>query len=203
MRARLGGWAVVCEATVAGVERLVIEPAEPGPISGLSVRQLRDVDLQGALRVARLQLRPPTNDTARWGDFSDRPTTRIERLAALALEYSARVNEGVRDVAKALAVKHACSPTQIRDAIHAARNEGLLTKTGQGRPGGQPTALAMEILGAHFWRGVTEADRTDLGFGSTASLDTFSSRWLQRPPTKEDLWEWRHIHDDEGEEGAE
>ncbi len=66
-----------------------------------------------------------------------------EELVALAAIYLEKAN--VRAPIHATAAEVGLSPTVVRDALHRARNRGLLTKTGQGLPGGELTPRAKSI----------------------------------------------------------
>jgi hypothetical protein len=91
-------------------------------------------------------LAPQRRGPAAWPDV---------RYARIAAAYVARVETGSRhalaDVASAS--RGTLSIAQVRDAIHTARQRGLLTPTTQqGRPGGQLTRPAEHLLRAEARR---------------------------------------------------
>ena len=67
--------------------------------------------------------------------------------AQISDTYVTCLAAGIRSPIKEVAKLHAIKTTQARDAIHTARKRGILTPTTQrGRPGGQLTPAAEELL---------------------------------------------------------
>lgn len=80
-----------------------------------------------------------------------RPPIRSEKFyAKLAREYAERVAEGSPRPTADVARRRKLPTPKVRDMLHEARRRGLLSPTGQGRPGGELTAKALDILKA--WR---------------------------------------------------
>src|SRR5262249_23305666 len=73
-----------------------------------------------------------------------RPDAYYARLAAF---YVRLVERGHGRPTATLAARHGVKPAQMRDRIREARERGLLTYFHGGRPGGQLTARAREMLG--------------------------------------------------------
>ena len=149
------GWRILPEVDVteAGLllRRLVIESTGPEPppagITTRMLRQLRTGDLIAALRVAARQ------QEQLFGIPQDLPVpTRVGRrgrddlyYARWAAAYADALADSPRPVA-ALAAAHNLSPSQIRNLIHACRRRGLLTASPPGRPGGDLTPRAVQLL---------------------------------------------------------
>lgn len=75
------------------------------------------------------------------------PTDRIERLARTAQLYLEARSNGHRAPSRHVAELQDRKPAAVRDDIHEARLEGLLTRTrGYGHPGGQLTPRALALL---------------------------------------------------------
>jgi hypothetical protein len=74
---------------------------------------------------------------------------RLRRLAATAALYVEAIGAGRRDPNESVAEAQGRPMRAVRDDIYAARREGLLTgSVRRGRPGGQLTPRAHEILGS-------------------------------------------------------
>lgn len=84
----------------------------------------------------------------RWmrGDRSV-PAERKHRLLLVAALYAMAVTQGRRRVNEEIGQHLGRKPTQVRDDIYAARVEGYLTQgSGRGRPSGELTAKAIEMI---------------------------------------------------------
>ena len=118
-------------------------------MGGLTARHLRQISFRrvGDPHMARAWRRMK-NELQRHWDRNRRGLGRGDvRLARIAQRYVAALTRGSRtqnaDVARQLRITNA----QVRDAIHRARKQGLLSPTGkQGVPGGELTSRALEIL---------------------------------------------------------
>jgi hypothetical protein len=66
--------------------------------------------------------------------------------AELAVEYARAMAAGSRTPVKDLARELALPESAVRDLVHQARVRGLLTRSGRGQPGGQPTERARALL---------------------------------------------------------
>lgn len=148
------GWRILPDVAVTDhgllLRRLVIEPANGMPEPGITtrmLRQLRTGDLIAALRAAKRQ------NEQLFGDGPDLSVaTRVGRrgrddlyYARWAAAYVDALASSPRPAA-ALAAAHSLSPSQIRNLIHACRRRGLLTASPPGRPGGELTPRAIQLL---------------------------------------------------------
>jgi len=156
------GWVVrvVPELTERGVEigALAIRPAEEGkiPEGGLTANVLRNLPIrkmQLAARTAALvdrQLFGDARGLDKWIESGPVRPGRTGRPAAFyalwAAEYVDAV-AGSKSPVKDLATKHSMSAGQLRGLLNQARKRGLLTEASAGRPGGELTAKARELLG--------------------------------------------------------
>jgi hypothetical protein len=69
------------------------------------------------------------------------------RYAQIAAAYLARLDAGSRRAVVDVANRYRLTPTQVRDAVHRARELGILTPTTQqGRPGGFLTPAGQALL---------------------------------------------------------
>ena len=69
--------------------------------------------------------------------------------AEMAASYVKALRSGSRTPVRDLARELKYSEPQMRDLIHAARTHGMLTSAPPGRPGGELTPTAIELLGGH------------------------------------------------------
>jgi hypothetical protein len=84
---------------------------------------------------------------AEWQHVAVVPANRIERLARTAQLYVAAREDGHRAPVRRVAELQERIPASVRDDIHEARLEGLLTKTrGYGHAGGTLTPRARQVL---------------------------------------------------------
>jgi hypothetical protein len=137
--ADLEEWTVTCQVVDGAVTRLVVEQradGQPRP-GGLAARQLRSIDLGGAAVAASQGASLPAG--AVWtGPFTYMlKTPRLVRLARVALFYHLAVAEGDRRPNERVAAQFGLTASQVRDLVHEARYEGLLTASpGRGKAGG-------------------------------------------------------------------
>lgn len=118
-----------------------------GKLKGRAVRQLRPGAALAAARRARreggqlerlaqaLHIRPLTESS-----------TRLHRLATLAAHYTEALDAGSRKPVQDVADKLDMDPEHVRDGLHAARTEDLITRAGRGRAGGELTDKALALL---------------------------------------------------------
>jgi hypothetical protein len=134
----------------------------PAVQHGVTARLLRQVPLGEHLRHARqfladLKRTHPKlqSSLSSWGlPDTPAPATRSRGrtgrpdpfYARIASEYLDRIAAGSRRPVADVARKRGLADTVVRDAIHAARQRGLLTKGRQGRPGGALTPEAERLL---------------------------------------------------------
>jgi hypothetical protein len=148
------GWRILPEVAVTDrgllLRRLVIEPSNGMPESGITtrmLRQLRTGDLIASLRAAARQ------HEQIFGDAPDLSvTTRVGRRGRDDLYYArwaaayvgalARSGRPVED----LAARHNLSASQIRNLMYACRRRGMLTASPRGRAGGELTPRAVALL---------------------------------------------------------
>lgn len=133
------------------------------PAGGLTSRTLRSLRPTAALGRVLAQPRRPTSggdifDAFAMGEWRElvakydqtgatEPRSRLHRLARVAQLYAAGVAERHPNINVTIAEKLGRSPSQVRDDVYAARQEGLLTQGGgHGRTAGQLTQKAREIL---------------------------------------------------------
>ena len=69
-----------------------------------------------------------------------------ERYARIAEFYAAQVAKGSRRANVDVAKRFKLTTAQARDAVHAARERGMLTETAQGMPGGFLTDYGRSLL---------------------------------------------------------
>jgi len=151
------GWRILPEVAVTDrgllLRRLVIEPANGMPESGITtrmLRQLRTGDLIATIRAAA------SMHKQLFGDAPDLTvTTRVGRrgrddgyYARWAAAYTEALARSPRPVGD-LAARHNLSASQIRNLIHACRRRGMLTASPPGRPGGELTPRAVQLLEEH------------------------------------------------------
>jgi hypothetical protein len=150
------GWRVLpeVEVTEAGLllRRLVIEPANGMPGSGITTRMLRALrtgDLIAALRAAARQAvalgERPDLDVSHRAGRRGRDDLYYARWAA---EYADALTRSGNPVTE-LAARHHLSASQVRNLMHACRKRKMLTAAPSGRAGGELTARAIELLREH------------------------------------------------------
>jgi hypothetical protein len=148
------GWRILPEVAVTDrgllLRRLVIEPANGMPESGITtrmLRQLRTGELIASLRTAaRLSEQlfgqaPDLTVTTRVGRRG-RDDQYYARWAAAYVEALGRSPRPVED----LAARHNLSASQIRNLMHACRRRGMLTASPRGRAGGELTERTIALL---------------------------------------------------------
>jgi hypothetical protein len=74
------------------------------------------------------------------------PIRTDEYLGAISILYAESTRQNPRRANAAVASITGLSATQIRDAVHAARQKGFLTPTTAGRSGGEATERAREVV---------------------------------------------------------
>lgn len=113
--------------------------------SGITARLLREIPFAEHIRFAGHvpQRNRPEADELKDGPRRGRSDLFYARLAA---SYAARTDAGSRRPVADVARTVKMSTAQVRDAIHTARQRGLLTKAAAGRPGGALTPRGAALL---------------------------------------------------------
>lgn len=133
---------------LTGERRYGGQPVIFPPLDGMNAALLRAIPFSASVRfggaLPATEGQPPDHSSK-----SRRGGGRPDRFyAQIAAAYLARLEAGSRHPVADVAQRRKLSAPQVRDAIHTARERGLLTATSkQGRPGGALTALARTLLG--------------------------------------------------------
>lgn len=115
----------------------------------LTARALRQLQPGLALSAGRRAMRGSVPEEAAWLDIpSIEPSTpRLRTNATVAAHYVEAIGGGSRTPIADVATKLGLDPEQVRDRVHAAREDGLLTRSsGRGRAGGSLTDAARSLL---------------------------------------------------------
>jgi hypothetical protein len=150
------GWQLLSDVEVTPdglrLRRLVIEPSrDVTPDSGITTRMLREIRtgaLLALLRKMAEQMAPYLPSDAPDLSVNHRVGRRgrDDRFyARWAAEYAAALTRSGHPVAE-LSARHNLSASQVRNLVHACRKRGMLTAAPPGRPGGELTARATELL---------------------------------------------------------
>jgi len=153
-----GGWFAIYHLGEGGITHIDIQrsdrfierrwPRGHGKDVGqLHARALRQVRPGAALAAGRAGMKNLQVEAAWLGvPPLTESTPRLRRLAALAAYYVEALNRGSRSPIVDVANKVDRDPKQVRDDLHAARREELLTPTGRGTAGGELTTKAKALL---------------------------------------------------------